>query len=222
MPLVVVALAGQGASVRQFQVALRPFKCLDRRLSHRRTGQSRSSAAPDRGRPHRRPLAAKSGSLLSHQDFACRPGRSSARAASAKHTAHRRRPTPRDQWPVPARKTLGRRLVENLANALVSRLIVDRRGARPQPILQPIKAFARVTDTPQADRGRRRLQFAGDLPCRVAVGRLQHDPYPQQLSLLGAAGAQARLKDRAISPAAAGLSWLRLSCLLESRCNAAR
>jgi hypothetical protein len=35
---------------------------------------------------------------------------------------------------------------------------------------------------------------------RVAcVGRLQHDPYPQQLPLLGAAGAQPRLKDRAIS-----------------------
>ena len=32
MPFVVVAVPGQGASVRQFQVALRPFKGLDRRL----------------------------------------------------------------------------------------------------------------------------------------------------------------------------------------------
>ena len=41
--------------------------------------------------------------------------------------------SPRNQWPVPAGKPLGRRLVENLANALVSRLAVDRRGARPDP-----------------------------------------------------------------------------------------
>src|SRR5262245_2095075 len=32
VPLVVVALAGQGASVRQLQIALRPFQGLDRRL----------------------------------------------------------------------------------------------------------------------------------------------------------------------------------------------
>ena len=32
MPLVVVALPGQGASIRQLQIALRPLQCLDRRL----------------------------------------------------------------------------------------------------------------------------------------------------------------------------------------------
>ena len=32
VPLVVVALAGQGASIRRLQIALRPLQCLDRRL----------------------------------------------------------------------------------------------------------------------------------------------------------------------------------------------
>jgi hypothetical protein len=32
VPFVIMALAGQGASVRQLQIALRPLQCLDRRL----------------------------------------------------------------------------------------------------------------------------------------------------------------------------------------------
>jgi hypothetical protein len=66
--LVVVALAGQGASVRKLQVALRPLQRLDRRLlidtEHNRLGRRIDVEAG-----HIRAFAANSGSLLSHQDL---------------------------------------------------------------------------------------------------------------------------------------------------------
>lgn len=157
MPLVIVALPGQGASVRQFQITPRPFKCLDRRFL---------IDAQDNSVLRRRQIEAD------HIGGLCRKiwvvAFAPAFASGQIDLLLAQRPpdilhidvaqSPRDQWPVPASKTLGRRLVENIANALVGHLVVDRRGAGPQSVLQPIKALPRVADTPQADRGRRCLQ----------------------------------------------------------------
>src|SRR4029077_223739 len=68
MPLVVVALAGQGAAIGQLQIALRSLQSLDRGLlvhtqhnSLRRRGDVKATTSAA--------LAVKFGSLLSHQDL---------------------------------------------------------------------------------------------------------------------------------------------------------
>src|SRR6202022_781813 len=62
MPLVVVALAGQGAAIGQLQIALRSLQSLDRRLFvHFSGGAMRPTTSAA--------LAVKCGSLLSHQDL---------------------------------------------------------------------------------------------------------------------------------------------------------
>lgn len=72
---------------------LAPVQVPGSMVSHRRTGQSRSSAAPDRGRSHRQPWPKNPGRCC-RTSFCVRPDRSSACAMSARHTAHRRRPKP--------------------------------------------------------------------------------------------------------------------------------
>src|ERR1700687_2096599 len=62
MPLVVVALAGQGAAIGQLQIALRSLQSLDLRLFvHFSGGAMRPTTSAA--------LAVKFGSLLSHQDL---------------------------------------------------------------------------------------------------------------------------------------------------------
>ena len=54
MPLVVVAVPGQGASVRQLQIPLRPLQGLDRRLFVDTENNRFGRADRRKGRPHRR------------------------------------------------------------------------------------------------------------------------------------------------------------------------
>ena len=198
MPFVVVAVPCQGASVRQFQIALRPFQGLDRRLLID-TENNRVFGRRHIKTDHIGGLCRKIRIVALAPAFA--PGQINLlftqRPPNVLHIDVAQRP--RDQWPVPARKPLGRRLVENFANALVGHLAIDRWGAGPQPNLQPVETFARVADAPQAHRGRGRLQLAGDLPRPVPFRRFQHDPYPQQLPLFRGRRTQSRLQNTAIS-----------------------
>src|ERR1700730_5077346 len=71
-----------------------------------------------------------------------------------------------DQWPVPTSKTLGWRVVEDRANALVGRCIVDGRGAGTRQIFEPVQSFAGIT-TP-----RHRLTVVGVVSSSRAISRV--------------------------------------------------
>src|SRR5450759_1499709 len=127
MPFVVVAVPCQGTSVRQFQIALRPFQGLDRWLlidteNNRVFGRRHIKTDHIGGLCRKIRIVALAPALRPAQInllFTQRP-------PNVLHIDVAQRP--RDQWPVPARKPLGRRLVENFANALVGHLAIDRWG----------------------------------------------------------------------------------------------
>jgi hypothetical protein len=70
-----------------------PVRGPESTASRRRKEQSRFWAAPYKDRPHRRPLP-QNPDRCSHTSFCAQRGQSSACEATAKRTAHRRRPTP--------------------------------------------------------------------------------------------------------------------------------
>ena len=92
VPLVIVALAGQGASVRELQVALRPLQRLDRRLLIDRE-RSPWQAGRYRDRP-RRPLSPRTQGHCSRTRTCGQPDRCCARAESAKHIERQHLATP--------------------------------------------------------------------------------------------------------------------------------
>ena len=92
VPLVVVALPGQGPPVRQLQIALRPLQSLDRWLFVD-TENNRLGRRPHISRPRRR-LSPRRRGRCSRTRICGRPGRSCAHAETARHTERQRRPAP--------------------------------------------------------------------------------------------------------------------------------
>ena len=216
VPLVVVAVPGQRAPVRQLEVALRALQRLDRRFlvnaqDHRVVGRRHVEPHDICG------LGGKLGVL------ALAPALAAAeidlllaqRPPDILHVdvAERRR----DQRPVPARKTGRRCLIEHRTNAPVRLLPIGRRRPRAWQIIKAIQSFTRKPPPPKADGGRRRLQPAGDLACSGPLGGLQNDPYPQQLPLLRGARAKPSLQLRAFLRRQPNLDCIRNHPDVESR-----
>src|ERR1700694_2247096 len=99
-----------------------------------------------------------------------------------------------DQGPAPTREPFGRRPIKDFADAFVGGCAIDRWCSRARQIYQPIKTLTRKATAPQADRGRRRLQYARNLACAGAFGGVQDDLEPQHVALLGCASAKPGLQ----------------------------
>src|SRR6201998_2460633 len=161
MPLVIVAVAGQGAAIGQFQIALRSLQSLDRGLlvyaqhnSLRGRGDGEANNIGGLGRKVR------VGALA--PGFASRE----VNLVAAQETpdildvniAQRLGP----QRAGPRRKPLRRRLIQQLQNPLVARLRINRLLARPRLVLQPFKAMVGIAMPPKADNPRLDPNFLGD------------------------------------------------------------
>ncbi len=217
VPLVVVAVPCQGAPVRQLEVALGAFERLDRRFLVK--------AQDDRvvGRRH-----------VEADDICGLGGKLGVRAlapalAAAEIDLLLAQRSPDilhvdvaqclgDQRSVPTCKACGGWRIEHRANALVGLLAVDRRRAGTRQVIEPVEPFASKASPPQADRGGGGLELTRDLTGRGPLGRLQHDPYPQQLPLLRGRGAQPSLQLRALLRLQPNLDCIRNHRHVESRC----
>jgi hypothetical protein len=164
MPLVIMALAGQGASVRELQIALRPLQRLDRRLlidaeNHRlgrrvdiktdhvgRFGRERRIIALAPGLARRQidmVLAQKPPNILNINVLQC--------FAS--------------QQTRPARVARGRWLFQKRQNPPVRHPAVDRLLAPPRAILQSNNSMIGKAMPPFADNARLNAYFLGDRTC---------------------------------------------------------
>src|SRR5215510_15241219 len=216
MPLVIVALAGQGAAIGQLQITLRSLQSLDRGLlvhaQHnglRRRGDIEADNIRGFGRKVR--VAALTPGLASRQvnlvaaqeppdildvNIAQRPGQ---------------------QGPGPACKPSRGWLVQQLQNSLVGRLRIDRLLARPRLVLQAFQAMVGIAMPPKADDPGLDPNFLGDRP-RAASGRRQKNyPRPLQIALQRYRRATARLKHLAIFPRKVDFSRFGYHPYLESR-----
>src|SRR6266567_3464275 len=160
MPLVVVALAGQGAAIGQLQIALRSLQSLDRRLfvhaQHNgllRRGDIEANNIGGFGRKVRvvaltPGLASREINLVAAQeppdildvDIAQRLGQ---------------------QRTGPACKPFRWRFVQQPQNPLVGGLRIDRLLARPRLVFQPFKAMVGIAMPPKADDPRLDPNFLG-------------------------------------------------------------
>jgi len=182
MPLVVVAVAGQGAAIGQLQIALRSLQSLDRRLfvhaqHNGLLGRSDIEANNIGGFGGKVRVVALTPGLASREvnlvaaqeppdildvNIAQRPGQ---------------------QRPGPACESLRRRFVQQLQNPLVGGLRIDRLLARPRLVLQPFKAMVGIAMPPKADNPRLDPNFLGYRPGAAPGRRQQNYPRPLQIAL---------------------------------------
>ncbi len=197
VPLVVVAVSGQRASVRQLQIALGALQRLDRRLlvdtdDDRIVGRRHVEADHIGSLGGELGVVALAPALAAAEiDLLLAQGSPDILHVDVAQGL-------RDQRSVPTGKAFGRRPIEHRANALVGRFAVDRRRAGTRQILEPVEPFAGKAPPPQADRGGRGIQLTRDLARRSSLGCLQHDPYPQQLPLLRGRRAEPSFQHRAL------------------------
>src|ERR1700752_2937029 len=177
MPLVIVALAGQGAAIGQLQITLRSLQSLDRGLlvhAQHNGLRGRGDIEADNIRGFGRKvrvvaltpgLASREVNLVAAQEppdildvnIAQRPGQ---------------------QGPGPACEPFRRQLVQQLQNPLVSGLRINRLLARSRLVLQPFKALVGIAMPPKADNPRLDPNFLGDRPGAAPVRRQQNYPRP--------------------------------------------
>src|SRR5271169_1290936 len=193
VPLVIVALAGQGASVRELQVALRPLQRLDRRLlidaENNRLGRRVDIETDHVGRFRRelRVIALAPGLAGSQIDVVL-----AQKAPNILNVNILQRH--RQQRTRPAGVARRRRLIQKRQNASVRRLTVDWLLACPRAIIQSSKPMIGKAMPPFADNARLNAYFLGDRTCAAAFGRQQHYLRPLQVALRRARGPAARLK----------------------------
>src|SRR5436190_16679767 len=193
VPLVIVALASQGTSVRQLQIALRPLQGLDRRLFVD-TQNNRLGGRIDIEADHIGGFRRELGVVALTPRFASRkidivltqeaPDILNVNVAQALGQQRTR----------PPRKPHGRRLVQKRQNALVRRPAVDRPLASPGKVLEPAKTVIGKAPPPMADNARLNPNFFGDRSRAAALGRQQHDPRPPHVTLRRARRPASRLK----------------------------
>ena len=193
VPLVVVALAGQGASVRQLQIALRPLQGLDRRLfvdtENNRLG-GRIDIKADHIGGFRRELgvvALAPGFAGGKVDIVLAQEAPDILNVNVAQCLGQQRTRPPGI-------ALRRRLLQKRQNALVRRLAVDRLLARSRAVLQPTKAVLGKAPPPVADDARLNAHFLGDRTRAAALGRQQHYPRPLHVALRRGRRPAARLK----------------------------
>src|SRR6201993_4921914 len=216
MPLVIVALAGQGAAIGQLQIPLRSLQSLDRGLlvhaQHnglRGRGDIEADNIGGFGRKVRivalaPGLASREVNLVAGQEppnildinIAQRLGQQRAG---------------------PTRKPFRWRLVQQLQNPLVGRVRVNRLLARPRLVFQRFKAMVGIAMPPKAYNPRLDPNLLGDRP-GAAPGRRQQDyPCPLQIALQCRRRATTRLKHLAIFPRKVDFSCFGNHPDLESR-----
>src|SRR3974390_1449723 len=171
MPLVIVALAGQGAANRQLQRTTGSLQSLERGL----LVDAQHNGLRGRGDIEADNTGGFGGKV---RVFALTPGLASREvdlvAAQEPpdildvNIAQR----PGQQRPGPACEPFRRRLVQQLQNPLVSGVRIDRLLARSRLVLQPFKALVGIAMPPKADNPR--------LPWR-STGCCAHPP-PTELS----------------------------------------
>src|SRR6266702_1680658 len=216
MPLVIVALAGQRATIGQLQIALRSLQGLDRGLlvhawhnGLRGRGDVEANNIGGFGRKVRvvalaPGLASREVNLVAAQEppdildvnIAQRLGQQRAG---------------------PARKPLRRRLIQQLQNPLVGGLRIDRLLAGPRLVVQSFKAMIGIAVSPKADNPRLDSDFFGDRAGAAPVRRQQNYPRPLQIALQRHRRATARLKNLAVSPRKVDFSCFGDHPYLESR-----
>src|SRR5215831_6012094 len=216
MPLVIVALAGQGAAIGQLQITLRSLQSLDRGLlvhAQHNGLRGRGDIEADNIRGFGRKvrvvaltpgLASREVNLVAAQEppdildvnIAQRPGQ---------------------QGPGPACEPFRRQLVQQLQNPLVSGLRINRLLSRSRLVLQPFKALVGIAMPPKADNPRLDPNFLGDRPRAAPIRRQQNYPRPLQIALQRHRRATARLKHLAIFPRKVDFSCFGYHPYLEPR-----
>ena len=181
VPPVVMALARQGASVRQPQIALRPLQSLDRRLlvdtEDDRLGRRVNiqanhissfrrklrivALAPGSGRKVDVVLTQEPPNILNVNVFQCL----------------------RQQRAGPASVARRRRLIQKRQNALIRRLTVDPWLGRARPIVQSGKPLIRKSVPPFAHNARLNADLFCDRTRAVAISCQQYYPRPLYLPL---------------------------------------
>src|SRR5437016_2284285 len=153
MPLVVMALARQGAPIWQLQIALRPLQSLDRRLfvdteNDRLGGRIDIKADHIRGLRHKRRVVALAPGFASGKiDVVLAqeaPDILNINVAQGLGQKRTRPPGIAGRW----------RLIQKRQNALVRRLAVDRLLAPTRQVLEPTKAVLGKAPPPVADNAR--------------------------------------------------------------------
>ena len=150
MPFVNMALAGQGASVRQLQIPLRPLQCLDRRLLVD-TENNRLGGRIDVKTNHIGGFRGKFGIV------ALAPGLAGGKvdivfAQEAPDILNVNIAQALGQQRArPSGIALRRRRFQKRENALVRRCAVDRLLARPRTVVKPAKAVIGKAPPPVAD-----------------------------------------------------------------------
>src|SRR6266853_3531883 len=216
MPLVVVALAGQGAAIWQLQIALRSLQSLDRGLFVH---------AQHNGLLGRGDVEANNIGGFGRKVWvvALTPGLASREvnlvAAQEPpdildvNIAQRRG----QQRAGPACKPFWWRFVQQPQDPLVGGLRIDRLLARPRFVFQALKAMVGIAVPPKADNPWLDPDFLGYRP-GAAPGRCQqNDPRPLQIALQRHRRATTRLKHLAIFPRKVDFSCFGYHPDLESR-----
>src|ERR687898_2821110 len=193
VPLVIVALAGQGASVRQLQIALRPLQGLDRRLfvdtENNRLGGGIDIKADHIGgfRPERGVVALAPRLAGGKVDGVVAQETPDILNINVAQGLGQQRTGP----PGIARR---RRLIQQRQNAFVRGLAVDRLLARSGTIPQPIKTMLGKTPPPVADNARLNAHFLRDRSRAAPRSRQQYYARPSHVALRRARCPAARLK----------------------------
>src|SRR5437660_678293 len=193
MPLVVMALAGQGTSVRQLQIALRPLQGLDRRLfvdaENNRLGRRIDIKADHIGGfRHKRGVVALAPRLAGGKvDIVLAQEAPDILNINVAQGLGQ-------QWTRPPGIALRRRLIQKRQNALVRRLAVDRLLARSWTVLEPTKTVLGKAPPPVADDARLNAHFRGDRPRAATLSRQQHYARPLHVALRPGRRPAARLK----------------------------
>ena len=182
MPLVVVALARQGAPVRELQIPLGPLQCLDRRFFIDTEEQSPWPAGQYRDPQHRQ-LSPRTQGHCSRTRTCGRPDRYCVRAGSAKHIERQHPPAPGPT----ADPSIG----HSLAVAAYPEApecagwSSHRRSASvgAQAVLKSSKAVIGKTPPPFADDTRLNTHFLSDRARAAALSRQRDYPRTRHLAL---------------------------------------
>src|SRR5882724_5407634 len=182
VPPVVVALPGQGASIRQLQVALRPLQGLDRGLfvdtENDRLGR-RIDIKPDHIGSFRREgrvVALAPGLAGGKVDIVLAQEAPDILNINVAQCLGQ-------QWTRPAGIARRRWFIQKRQYPLVRRLAVDRLLAPTRTVLQPTKAVLGKAPPPVADNTRLNADFLGDRARATPIRRQQDYPRPLHVAL---------------------------------------
>ena len=216
VPLVIVALSGQGAAVRQLQITLRSLQCLDRRLfvdakDNGLRGWIDIQADNVGG------LGCKLGIVALAPGFAGRqvdlvvsqepPDILNANIAQRLGQKRSR----------PSRKSFRRRLVQQRKNPLVGRFRIDRLLARSRLVAETFKSMIGKAIPPETGNPGLYADFLGDRARAASGCSQQHNPGTLQVTLQRARRSATSFQRLAVFPRNPHFSCVRNHPDVESR-----